>query len=97
MAAGDLTATIATEFDMGATMTWENYAGCINVLSSDYREIKKGTTVVAVAQVNNVNLNIQSYKTTRALMGVFVTEDGSGSKSFEADCELHFTLSVKQD
>lgn len=94
---GDLAATIATPFDIGSTMTWENYAGCINVMDTDYKEIKMGTTVIAVAQVNNINLNIQSYKTTRALMGVFVTEDGSGSKSFEEECELHFTLSIKQD
>lgn len=88
---------IDTKFDMGANLDWEDFAGFIEVAATDYKEIKRGTEVIAAAQIKGVNLNIESYKDTRALVGIFVTKDDMTTKSIASGTKLYFKLVIKQD
>jgi len=88
---------INTKFDMGASLDWEDFAGYIDVAATDYKTVKRGTEVIAMAQLKEINLNIQSYKDTRVLVGIFVTKDDMSSKSILTGTKLYFKLTIKQD
>lgn len=93
----DVVATVGTEFDLGSTIDYSKYAGVITVEETDYTVVKKNTEKVAIALVKDVNLDIQTYKDTRSLIGVFVTDDGMTTKSVHSDTTLYFKLCIQQD
>ena len=93
----DVVGTINTTFDMGATLNWDDYAGVITIEDTDYTVVKKGSEKIAAAVIKNVDIDIQTYKTTRSLVGVFVTKDDMATKSIHSGTKLYFKLCIQQD
>lgn len=93
----DVTGTLNTEFNMGVVLTWEDYAGYIDVLDTDYVVMKRGSEKVAIAIKKNVDLDAQTETHTRNLVGVFITKDDMTTKNILQNTKLHFTLSIQQD
>lgn len=93
----DVVGAINTEFDLGSTLDYSKYAGVITVEESDYTVVKKNTEKVAIALIKDVNLDIQTYKDTRSLVGVFVTKDDMATKSVHSSTILYFKLCIQQD
>lgn len=93
----DVVGAIGTTFDMGATLDWSEYAGVITIADTDYTVIKRGTEKIAAAIIKDVNIDIQTYKDTRSLVGVFVTKDDMSTKSIHSGTSLYFKLCIQQD